>query len=106
MGTATAQVIAGLGFEPEIRALQSDVAAWVGASDPEVRPLLEWQFQGGSKYFRPLTVWSSYQAIYEGDIPLPPDTDPRVESQRKRRLVFLFVDEQGLGDYRLRYSTE
>ena len=46
--------------------------------------------------------------IYEGDIPLPPDTDPRVadQGQRKRRLVFLFVDEHGLGDYRLRYSTE
>jgi GWxTD domain-containing protein len=50
---------------------------------------------------RPWEVW-----IYEWDIPLPPDTDPRVEVQHKRKLVFLFVDEQGLGDYRLRYSTE
>ena len=52
---------------------------------------------------RPWEVW-----IYEGEIPLPPDTDPRVQAggQRKRRLVFLFVDEQGLGDARLRYSTE
>jgi GWxTD domain-containing protein len=52
---------------------------------------------------RPFEVW-----IYEGDIPLPPDADPRVQAtgQRKRRLVFLFVDEHGLGDLRLRYSTE
>ena len=28
------------------------------------------------------------------------------EHRRYRKLVFLFVDEQGLGDYRLRYSTE
>jgi len=52
---------------------------------------------------RPWEVW-----VYEGDIPLPPDADPKVAAngQRKRRLVFLFVDEHGLGDYRLRYSTE
>ena len=52
---------------------------------------------------RPWEVW-----IYEGDIPLPPDTDPKVagSGQRKLRLVFLFVDEHGLGDFRLRYSTE
>jgi hypothetical protein len=28
---------------------------------------------------------------------------PRI---RNRQLVFLFVDEQWVGDYRLRYSTE
>jgi GWxTD domain-containing protein len=51
---------------------------------------------------RPYEVW-----IYEGDIPLPPDTDPTIErNQRRQRLIFLFVDDQGTGDYRLRYSTE
>ena len=52
---------------------------------------------------RPWEVW-----VYEGDIPLPPDADPKVTAghQHARRLVFLFVDEQGIGDYRLRYSTE
>ncbi len=52
---------------------------------------------------RPYEVW-----VYEGDIPLPPDADPRAESRgrAKRRLLFLFVDEQGTGLYRLRYSTE
>ena len=52
---------------------------------------------------RPWEVW-----VYEGDIPLPPDTDPKVAAagQHRRRLVFLFVDEHGLGDFRLRYSTE
>ena len=52
---------------------------------------------------RPWEVW-----IYDGNIPLPPDTDPKgvANGQRKHHLVFLFVDEQGLGDYRTRYSTE
>jgi GWxTD domain-containing protein len=51
---------------------------------------------------RPYEVW-----IYEGEIPLPYDADPSVErSNRRRRLVFLFVDDNGTGDFRLRFSTE
>lgn len=53
---------------------------------------------------RPFEVW-----IYEGDIPLPLDADPSTMKQpriRNRKLVFLFVDEHQVGDYRLRYSTE
>jgi len=52
---------------------------------------------------RPYEVW-----IYQGEIPLPFDVDPATAAQRgtKRKLLFLFVDEQGLGTYTLRYSTE
>jgi len=52
---------------------------------------------------RPYEVW-----IYEGDIPLPFDADPDAQVVRanKRHLLFLFVDEQGLGTFTLRYSTE
>jgi GWxTD domain-containing protein len=52
---------------------------------------------------RPYEVWT-----YEGDIPLPFDTDPDAQAVRvnKRHLLFLFVDEQGLGTFTLRYSTE
>jgi len=52
---------------------------------------------------RPYEIW-----IYEGDIPVPFDVDPADASGRlsRRRLLFLFVDEQGLGTYTLRYSTE
>jgi GWxTD domain-containing protein len=52
---------------------------------------------------RPYEVW-----VYEGDIPLPFDADPDAQVVRvnKRHLLFLFVDEQGLGTYTLRYSTE
>ncbi|TMQ48347.1 MAG: GWxTD domain-containing protein [Candidatus Eisenbacteria bacterium] len=68
----------------------------------EERPIGDVHQKGLGGDMRPFEVW-----IYEGDIPLPPDADPSVsENRRYRKLVFLFVDEQGLGDYRLRYSTE
>jgi GWxTD domain-containing protein len=45
--------------------------------------------------------------IYEGPIGLPPDADPRAAGHpRLKRLLFLFVDDRGTGDFRLRYSTE
>lgn len=68
----------------------------------EDRPVGEVRQKGPGGDMRPFEVW-----IYEGDIPLPPDADPAVgRNPRHKRLVFLFVDQQGTGDYRLRYSTE
>jgi GWxTD domain-containing protein len=58
--------------------------------------------KGPGADMRPFEVW-----IYEGDIPLPPDADPAIERRvQKRRLLFLFVDDHGIGDFRLRYSNE
>lgn len=69
----------------------------------EDRQPLDVQQKGPGGDMRPFEVW-----IYEGDIPLPPDADPRenVRGRQKRRLLFLFVDDQGTGLFRLRYSTE
>jgi GWxTD domain-containing protein len=51
---------------------------------------------------RPFELW-----IYEGPIGLPPDADPAVAGRvRRKRLLFLFVDDVGVGDFRLRYATE
>jgi len=52
---------------------------------------------------RPYEVW-----IYEGLTAATPDTDPSRfgHIRTRRRLVFLFVDEHGYGNYTLRYSTE
>jgi len=52
---------------------------------------------------RPYEVW-----VYEGRLGAPPDADPTIAERlrARRRLVFLFVDEQGYGHYTLRYSTE
>lgn len=52
---------------------------------------------------RPFELW-----IYQGNVGAPPDTDPaaRRHIRSRRRLVFLFVDEYGYGNYTLRYTTE
>lgn len=52
---------------------------------------------------RPYEVW-----VYEGRLGAPPDADPIIAERlrARRRVVFLFVDEQGYGHYTLRYSTE
>jgi GWxTD domain-containing protein len=51
---------------------------------------------------RPFEVW-----IYEGVIPPPMETEPKDKGNvRRRKLTFLFVDSQGLGQYTLRYTTE
>lgn len=72
-------------------------------SRSEDRPLdnVEQHQLGGDT--RPFEVW-----IYEGEIPLPVDADPRIDRSRpgQRRVVFLFVDQNRLGDFRLMYSSE
>lgn len=51
---------------------------------------------------RPFELW-----VYDGSIGVPPDADPAVAGRvSHKRLVFLFVDDVGVGDYRLRYTTE
>jgi GWxTD domain-containing protein len=57
----------------------------------------------GGGDMRPFELW-----IYEGEIPLPIDADPHQEHGHSspKRLVFLFVDQYILGDYRLIYSSE
>jgi GWxTD domain-containing protein len=80
----------------------AEVVRQLAAADKRVVGDVEDKMIGAD--MRPFEVW-----IYEGDIPLPVDADPSTMKQpriRNRRLVFLFVDEQWVGDYRLRYSTE
>jgi len=62
-------VIARLGFEPEMAQLRERIAAWVAGCSEELREALEWQFLTGSKYFRPLTIFSCYRATSAGPIP-------------------------------------
>jgi geranylgeranyl pyrophosphate synthase len=64
-------VVTQLGFQAEVRALQTAIDDWIERSSEEIRDALAWQFQGGSKYFRPLTLWSCYRALYAG--PTPPE---------------------------------
>jgi len=65
----TEDVIAQLGFTEEVGRLRTMLTEWVERCNSEVHELLDWQFQGKSKYFRPLTVLSCYRALYPGPIP-------------------------------------
>lgn len=64
-----ARVIAELGFEGEIDILREEIARWIAQSSEEMREALDWQFLGRSKYFRPLTIFSCYRAVYGEPIP-------------------------------------
>lgn len=59
----TAEIIRQLQLEPEIERLRDAIRRWNQAADEEVRPELTWQFQGGAKYFRPLTIFSCHRAM-------------------------------------------
>jgi geranylgeranyl pyrophosphate synthase len=63
------EVIVRLGFAREMKEVRDRILDWVETSDPEMRSALEWQFISGSKYFRPLTIFSCYQATIQGPIP-------------------------------------
>jgi len=56
-------VIQTVGLENEWRRLRERVTNWVERSDPDLRPMLRQQFQGSSKYFRPLTVFACHYAV-------------------------------------------
>ena len=67
----------------------------------EDRPTGDVHSKGLGGDVRPFEVW-----IYDRDRAVPL-LAPALGAQRPRkRLVFLFVDEQGYGDYTLRYTTE
>jgi geranylgeranyl pyrophosphate synthase len=66
---ARGTVLSDLTFEREMRELRDQVFRWIERCDPEMREPLQWQFLGGAKYFRPLTVFSCYRATTAGDTP-------------------------------------
>lgn len=66
-----ASVVLELGFAEPLAALRLAIERWVAGSDPEMREALEWQFSGGSKYFRPLTLFACHEAVAQR----PPDGD-------------------------------
>ena len=51
-------VIPELGFQAETERLRQAIANWLEGTDAEMADALSWQFLAGSKYFRPLTMFS------------------------------------------------
>ncbi|MGH7211718.1 MAG: polyprenyl synthetase family protein, partial [Acetobacteraceae bacterium] len=51
-----------------MRALTTAVEQWIEGCNPELHDALRWQFLSGSKYFRPLTIFSCWRAMRSGDV--------------------------------------
>ena len=69
----------------------------------ERRPTGEIDQKGYGGDIRPFEIWT-YDMYARR--PLTAPRDAVLNEKARRRMLFLFVDEQGYGDYRLRYSTE
>jgi geranylgeranyl pyrophosphate synthase len=65
----TADIIAGLGFSDEVARLRAVLDTWIGEASGEMQPLLRWQFQARSKYFRPLTMFACHRALSAEPVP-------------------------------------
>lgn len=84
-------VIAALGFEADMARLRAEIDQWVAGSSEEMRELFAWQFQAGSKYFRPLTAFACYRAVYRG--PTPPGLIRSAVVLEMMHNVSLIVDD-------------
>ena len=60
---STQKVIDHLRFGPEIVRVRKAIREWVAEADRSMRTMLEHQFYGDAKYFRPLTVFSCHRAV-------------------------------------------
>ena len=59
------------GFDRELEQLKAFLQGWTRESHNEVKPLIEWQFLGRSKYFRPVTVFACHTAMTEAPVGEP-----------------------------------
>ena len=64
----SAGLIMAEGFDNELEALKTFLRNWTDKSSPEIKPLLDWQFLGRSKYFRPVTVFACHAAVSDEPI--------------------------------------
>lgn len=60
---AVAPMIASLGLGAEMDRLRLTIGQWAGQTDAEMQEFMRWQFDAGSKYFRPLTLFSCHRAL-------------------------------------------
>jgi geranylgeranyl pyrophosphate synthase len=68
LAAVEADIGSALGFETELKLLQSTIARWVDGCNKEMDDCLRWQFLGKSKYFRPVTVFSCFKAMNNRDV--------------------------------------
>jgi geranylgeranyl pyrophosphate synthase len=71
VGDNAREISDDLGFASAMAAVRDEIVRWLETCDGEIRPHLRWQFGGGSKYFRPLTVFSCHRATTAEEIGPP-----------------------------------
>ena len=54
-----------LGLSDEIAHLRGALAEWEKQCDPEVAPIVHHQLSGRAKYFRPVTLFACYRAVWD-----------------------------------------
>ena len=59
----TPGIIAHLRLEHEMSLLRERIDSWITHASEEMREALRWQFDSGSKFFRPLTIFSCHRAV-------------------------------------------
>jgi hypothetical protein len=69
----------------------------------ETRPTGEVESKGIGGDQRPFEIWNYDMGVNRS---LTASRNDVFNERARKHLVFLFVDEQGYGEYRLRYSTE
>ena len=69
MDKITAEIVGALGFVDETRRLQEFLAQWILSVSPELTEILDWQFDAGSKFFRPLTIFACHRSLGGGAVP-------------------------------------
>jgi geranylgeranyl pyrophosphate synthase len=57
-------LISALQARPEIELLERNIANWIDGCNTELHQTLRWQFSGAPKYFRPITLFSCFNATY------------------------------------------
>lgn len=66
--STTPAMIESLGLTAEMARLRQTIIDWKASADPEMRGFLDWQFEAGSKYFRPLTLFSCHRALSDAPV--------------------------------------
>jgi len=90
-GGASTGLILARGFNRELDQLKAFLRTWMEQSHREVRPLLDWQFLGRSKYFRPVTVFACHTAM--SDEPVDEATIRAAAAIEMVHNVSLIVDD-------------
>ncbi len=92
MSSTTQDIVTALGFEGEIAELRRILLRWVSHEvEPPMREMMAWQFDQGSKYFRPLTIFACHRARFGDDV--PPSLIKRAVVLEMMHNVSLIIDD-------------